>query len=217
MTFISYSVAFCQTTKTEKNLKWSWQIVGSMQWEDSIHASKEDEFYNPSFLFFNNRSLSDHNSHCMKNRVLLRDPQESNWTRPPDDCRGVALGDPPCHQQNTFYFVCSWWWWRTQLFWRPSIAISITINSFVYRDLFCVLVFIQKAKQIYNIITATILLVTKRINHSPPPLPPNMDISVVVDDAAIVVLTTVMTTHQTGTRFGCFRWFPNNFVFFSLE
>ncbi len=66
-------------------------------------------------------------------------------------------------------------------------------------------VFIQKAKQIYNIITAT-TIGNKEKNHSPPPLPPKMDISVVVDDAAIaVVLTTVMTTHQTGTRFGCFR------------
>ena len=46
--------------------------------------------------------------------------------------------------------------------WRPSIAISITINSFVKPGPLLCAVFIQKAKQIYNIITATILLVTKR-------------------------------------------------------
>lgn len=53
-----------------------------------------------------------------------------------------------------------------------------------------------------NIITA----IGNKEKPQPPPyfLPPNMDIS--VDDAAVVVLTsTVMTTHQTGTRFGCFR------------
>ena len=152
-----------------------------------------------------------------KIEFLLRDPQESIWTRPPDDCRGVALGDPPCHQQNTFHFVCSFCGGgRSYL---TSLDCHLNNNKQFCKawtsSVCCVYTKGQTNIQ-YNHCYYTIG--NKERNHSPPPqFPPNMDISVVVDDAAIVVLTTVMTTHQTGTRFGCFRWFPNNFVFFSLE